>query len=259
MQQVGELTERYNQYCLAEDDQVKQGLLYDILSQHKFVKSGAVEELDLPQHRFEIQRFQLDVRGFQRWLNRTSEGKVFRSVGGGVSDDALYTLSPMLRELLPRGLHSVLAFPKEGIDAGMTQLWFRGIPKFTGLLEGDEDEQSNSHQANFFYGGSSIDQADHLFMTRKSNGENAKMSLVVIDGVRYMLAGSKNTCLIWPAAEPSEKYYPLAQGVHDIGCHVGAVLSEWYRSKTEAGQDALFDEFTQAGYTTMMAELNRPW
>ena len=100
----------------------------------------------------QVVRYQLDVRGFQKWIQKTDEGKQFKAIAGGVSDDALYTLSPMLRDLLPRGLHSVLALPKEG-DGSMTKFWFCGIPKFTGLEARDEDEDSNSHQANFFYGG----------------------------------------------------------------------------------------------------------
>ena len=146
----GEIPAKYEQFKSSSTEAERSGLLLEILNSHPFVKKGGVEVTECPEHRFESRRFQLDVRGFQKWI-RTEEGRGFKDIAGGVSDDALYTLSPMLRELLPRGLHSILALPKE--DLRMTQLWFRGIPKFTGLEANDEDEASNSHQANFFYGG----------------------------------------------------------------------------------------------------------
>ena len=107
-----------------------------------------------------------------------------------MTDDGLYTISPILREVLPRGLHSITAQvssrPSVIISlnvvfggfkvilllqpktAGVqpSQLWFRGIYKFTGLSANDEDEASNSHDANFFHGGRTLTDAAHLFVTR---------------------------------------------------------------------------------------------
>ena len=148
----GPIPEKFAAFSAAGTAAERDALLLEILEEHPFVKKGNIEVSERPQHRFEIRRFQLDVRKFQKWIQKDEVGKTFREIAGGVSDDGLYTLSPILRVILPRGTHSVKVVPKEGEGAPTTFL-FRGIPKFTGLEARDEDEDSNSHQANFFYGG----------------------------------------------------------------------------------------------------------
>ena len=112
----------------------------------------------------------------------------------------------------------------------------------------------------------SFEDAHHLFVTRKSNGENANMGFVEIDEVQYLIAGSKNTCLIWPADSPSTEYFCSARELDlvnavgsDIGPNVADILSTWYLQKTDAEQQAMFGEWCQGGMGTIMGELNRPW
>ena len=64
----------------------------------------------------------------------------------------------------------------------------------------------------FFYGGKSWSDADFFVETEKSNGENAKLAVARVPphGDIFLVAGSKNTCLIWPADEASTDHYAAA-------------------------------------------------
>ena len=98
---------------------------------------------------------------------------------------------------------------QKGRDEFEESFWFRGIPKFTGLTAQDEDEVSNSHQHSFFYRGKTMSDARGFYETLKSNGENAKLSLRVLNGVVYLISGSKGTCMIWPADSAASKFYDV--------------------------------------------------
>lgn len=76
----------------------------------------------------------------------------------------------------------------------------RGLNKFTGLTATDEDDVSSASDQKrlFFESQRSHTESDTLFVTNKSNGENAKGTVRLIGGVWWLLAGSKNTCLPCP-------------------------------------------------------------
>ena len=85
----------------------------------------------------------------------------------------------------------------------------RGLDKFTGLTAADEDEVSDAtdHKSLFFAGGVAYTDAQTLFVTTKSNGENAKATLRKVGGQWWVLAGSKNVCLLTPLeTNPRELY-----------------------------------------------------
>ncbi|KNC52583.1 uncharacterized protein AMSG_08445 [Thecamonas trahens ATCC 50062] len=85
----------------------------------------------------------------------------------------------------------------------------RGLDKFTGLTATDEDDVSEAPERKrlFFAGGRSHLEADTLFVTTKSNGENAKATLREIGGEWWVLAGSKNVCLACPVATDPRTVY----------------------------------------------------
>ena len=92
------------------------------------------------------------------------------------------------------------------------------------------------------------------------------MALVLVDNVKYLMAGSKNTCLIWPADTPSQIIFAPKQSTDtvqaagsDIGGNVAALFSAWYLEKSAEEQEAMFREWCQGGMCTIMGELNRPW
>jgi len=191
-----------------------------------------------------------------------------------------YTLSPMLRVLLPRGLHFVRVKQK-GQDEFQQSFFFRGIPKFTGLTAQDEDEVSNSHQHSFLYKDYKMNDAHGFYETLKSNGENAKLSLRVLNDVVYLISGSKGTCMIWPAESPSSKFYDVETPMSfanakksgsleaanvfvgskfDSGAHIANAYSNWYlHTLNEQGRKNFVHSFLKNNFQTIMGEINRPW
>eukprot|EP00939_MAST-03C_sp_MAST-3C-sp1_P002212 g2212.t1 len=276
-----------------------KGKIFDakltILREHPFVRAKSKQTIGadnpLYEHAFDVYGFSCDVWKFRKWL-RGKDGRPYLKLAGGPSDDGLYTLSAMIRKILPRGLHYVEATHKKKLAAVPPdateeerpvphKFWFRGIPKFTGLVASDEDESSNSHEstASFFYRGKTLKEAVSFAQTLKSNGENAKLSLRILDDVLYLLAGSKNTCLVWPGAEPSTKFYrasaPTALDVlatatdletstnrndeHEPAANIARIFSEWFLASDAAKRRAFVDAFRKREFATIMAEVNRPW
>ena len=170
-----------------------------VLRAHPFVKETAVVTVELPAHVFTLSGFSLNVKAFMKWLN-TPSGRPFKARAGGFSDDGLYTISRLLRTLLPRGYHRVAATNRATGAVAVTA--FVGIRKFTGLGAGDEDEESNStdDSSAFFFGSATMADATTLWRTLKSNGENAKFMVWRLDGTDYLLAGSKVRCLVGHAS-----------------------------------------------------------
>ena len=82
---------------------------------------------------------------------------------------------------------------------------------------------------NFFYRGKKMKDASVVYMTEKSNGENAKFGVTEISGVRFLIAGSKNTCYCWPASEDSLTYHKDA-GITIPAPFICATYSKWFRS-----------------------------
>ena len=206
-QEQGEILSMFAKFKSSESESERTKLCLSMLTKHPFVKAKTKVTIERELHTFEVQGFVTDPWKLRKWL-RSKEGKQFSSVAGGVSDDALYTLSPLLRAILPRGLH-LIRVKQKGHDEFGESFWFRGIPKFTGLTAQDEDEVSNSHQHSFFYRGKTMSDARGFYETLKSNGENAKLSLRVLNGVVYLISGSKGTCMIWPADSAASKFYDV--------------------------------------------------
>jgi len=225
--------------------------IIEILKAHPFIRPMEPTVLNYPEHRFTIQGYGLHLSKFRKWLK--NDGYKFKSVAGGVSDDGLYTVSPLLREVMPRGFHYIVATHKE--TSRTSTFVFRGIPKFTGLEEVDEDEKSNSYQNNFFFRGKSLADGAEAFETEKSNGENAKLGFATLDGVDYLVSGSKNIANIWPAEEPSEDYYPHMREIP--ASTIAMVYSKWYRSQCDEAKIIFKACMSRCG--TIMGEINCPW
>eukprot|EP00750_Incisomonas_marina_P028136 INCI648.4.p1 GENE.INCI648.4~~INCI648.4.p1 ORF type:complete len:583 (+),score=95.29 INCI648.4:189-1937(+) len=231
-----------------------------LLVAHPFVKAREVEH-QTTDHRFHIVGFSCDVWSFRKWL-KTPDGAPLKSKAGGVSDDGLYTLSALLREVLPRGLHLLTATHEK--TGNVTTFGFRGIPKFSGLVASDEDEESHAEAAMFFFDGQTMEDVKEVYVTEKSNGENAKLSVRVLDGVDYLLAGSKQTCFIWPAAQPFAEAYPraepLAEGEDENipGRTIATLFEDWFHSLAPELSRRVADEVFVANQT-IVAEVNRPW
>ena len=101
-------------------------------------------------------------------------------------------------------------------------------------------------------------------MTEKSNGENAKLSLIRIDDLLYAIAGSKTTCAIWPADRDYFEFYPLKEGERPEGNYpvqtICKIYSEWLRGLSTEQLRSFEDEFAKHGdMATIIAELNREW
>ncbi|GAB5353899.1 hypothetical protein AAMO2058_000073700 [Amorphochlora amoebiformis] len=193
----------------------------------------------------------LNVFKFRKWLN--GQGKPYKKAAGGMSDDGLYTVSPKLRELMPRGLHEVKFIGKDSC----TTVLFRGIPKFSGLVASDEDEESNASASIFFYDGQSLQDAGRFYVTAKSNGENAKLGCRIIEGTTYLFAGSKNTCMVWPALIPRGEIQPATD--HNIPAQFICLLwSHWYLKLSGEQQKAFATQMTEK-FGTIMGEINTPW
>ena len=60
----------------------------------KLTKLDFYEKCDdeaICSHSFQVQGFALDIHKFSKWIR--NEGRQYRNIAGGVSDDGLYTLS----------------------------------------------------------------------------------------------------------------------------------------------------------------------
>ena len=85
------------------------------------------------------------------------------------------------------GLILLLIRNPSACAGNVTTFGFRGIPKFSGLVASDEDEESHAEAAMFFFDGQTMEDVKEVYVTEKSNGENAKLSVRVLDGVDYLL------------------------------------------------------------------------
>ena len=235
-----------------------------LLGQHPMVTKTGTKMEEHEAHCFNITGFKVNPHKYRKW-EKTPEGReYFKKTGnkktGPGFDDTVYANCPMLRAALPRGCHVV-----EALDAATGVLVacyvFKGIPKFSGLQPTDEDEDSPVTANDFFINGKGIGDANVVFATEKSNGENAKIWGFVVGGVRYLLTGSKNTVTATPVDASDALDASLS---HDGGDHdeypwstIRRVVLQWYRSMTEEQRDLLFELFENFG--TLLAEINRPW
>ena len=234
--------------------------LRELLKEHPFVRSETTL-FEHEVHKFEQVGFTIDMWKFRAWL-KLEEGKLYKKLTGTGVDDTVYLISNLLRTYLPRGLHIVTATNKE--TNAETVFMFRGIPKFSGLTSTDEDEDSSASAGAFFFGGRTLEDVKTAYVTEKSNGENAKLSLIRIDGILYAIAGSKTTCEIWPADRDYFEFYQLKEGERPEGDYpvqtICKIYSEWLRGLSTEQLQAFEAEFVKHGYmATIIAELNREW
>ena len=89
------------------------------------------------------------------------------------------------------------------------QILFFGIPKFSGASKDDDDDLTGAKKTDFFKAdnfltpGKSLKDVSQIFVTEKSNGENAKVGIVLIEGKVYLWSGSKQTVTITdPVVDP---------------------------------------------------------
>lgn len=134
----GEVAEAFAAHVAAPHDVDTAVRVFEL---HPFVRRREPQTVVWADHTFAIVGYSLNIKAFAKWL-KTPEGAPFKSKAGGMSDDGLYTVSPLLRRMLPRGFHRVEA--TNARTGAKFRTAFVGLRKFTGLGAGDEDEESNS-------------------------------------------------------------------------------------------------------------------
>ena len=254
----GEVKEAYEAYCKAETASDKHALLLKVVKMHPFVKERKPVYFKYLKHSVRVTGYVLDVWRFRKWLS-SKAGREFKSKAGGMSDDGLYTVSPVLRELMPRGLHEVVFEQKEPKAGSVpaTRMLFRGIPKFSGLSAQDEDEISNASAGIFFFDGKRLADAGAFYLTAKSNGENAKFSAALVDGTKYLISGSKTTCRVWPADDNVTDHFPNPKRELPAD-FISLVYSDWFLKLSRSDRDRFIKAMTER-FGTVMAEINTPW
>lgn len=259
---VAELFKRY--MSLTHNDDAYINTLVNILSQHRLVRSKKLE-IKTSKHNFTVEGFKPNVREFSAWV-KTKEGKPYQKLAKE-GDDALYRISKVLRNCLPRGCHAV-SIEDKARNKIRTCL-FRGIRKFTGLVSSDdgddpESDLSGAYAYEHYFRKKSIKHVSSFFSTHKSNGENAKLSVLVVEGTRYLMSGSKTTCNIWPADEPFCKHQPdpdPSNAHPNAGYTIGCIYSNWFLTRSKKIQDEYFREMwtSKSGNKVIIGEVNRPW
>lgn len=259
---VAELFKFYMSLDINSDHKEYTSKLVEILVKHRLVRNQKLE-IRTSKHNFTVQGFKPNAREFSAWV-KTSEGKPYNKLTKQ-GDDGLYRISRVLRNCLPRGCHAVWIEDKAGKK--IQTCLFRGMRKFTGLVSSDDGEDATSdleisHQD--YFRKKTIKDVSTYFSTHKSNGENAKLSVLVAEGTRYLMSGSKNTCKIWPADEPFCNHHtdPDTPDAHPNAGHtIGCLYSNWFRTRSKKIQDKYFSEMwsSKIGNKVMMGEVNRPW
>ena len=179
--------------------------------------------------------------------------------GQKAPDEKLYASSRVLQCLFPRGV-SVLS--KDGVPQNL----FFGIPKFSGASKDDDDDLTGAKKTDFFKAdnfltpGKSLKDVRQIFVTEKSNGENAKVGLVLIEGKVYLWSGSKQTVTITdPEVDP--ELCGLTQEEHSPypGNTIAQMWWNYWNSLSEASKTYLEGEVSSGNITTIMGEINTPW
>ena len=80
----------------------------------------------------------------------------------------------------------------------------------------------------------------------------AKVAAIHFDNTVYLLAGSKNTCLVWPADAPAPAERPEAV----LPCRIAAVVSQWLLGLAPDRRRSFLDDCLAHG--TLMGEFNAP-
>jgi len=147
---------------------------------------------------------------------------------------------------MPRGLSRFNFCNAPSVD-----ILIRGFRKFTGLTADDEDEESGatSRRESFFFSSAT---ARSFSVTTKSNGENGKFAVRRLHGTTLLFAGSKNTCIVWPASEDVTKLNPAVDETVP-GPRIAAAMQRLWRGWSPEEQDAFV---AAAGHAVLMCEYN---
>jgi hypothetical protein len=167
-------------------------------------------------------------------------------------DDGIYQAVKCMVDLLPRGL-SIVSFYDSDSDSTQTTMLY-GFKKFSGME--DDDNSINLKKADKYFRNGTSSDATHFMETEKSNGENAKWTIRRIFGKVWILAGSKNTCKVFPLGMSRGDFDAMFPIVDDQDyCHM--ILNEVY--KIFANPDINMTEFIETIITNqfvIMGELN---
>lgn len=106
-------------------------------------------------------------------------------------DDYTYLHNPELIELVPRG-YSVLTW-----NDGTTEE-LKGLPKFDGTTNLDEDENTSLIPSDFFDTWKNVQTS----FQEKANGKMAIFKIIVKDGIEYIFGGSKNVHIVHELSKP---------------------------------------------------------
>ena len=169
-----------------------------------------------------------------------------------ISDDGIYEALDYMRKLLPRGL-AIVTFQHDGETETVTLFGFR---KFSGM-EDDSEEKINLEKAERYFRKGSMSNVTHFMKTNKSNGENAKWTFKTVFDKIWVLAGSKNTCKVFPLGLNPQHWYPV-QSNNDYG---NIIANEVYNMLEQMDAKEKLDEFVKhilRNSYVLMGELNHP-
>ena len=129
----------------------------------------------------------------------------------GVADPSgtAFAASPIVSECLHRGTHFVHVF----VDNILIKSFFvLGAPKFSGMNEGDDDDDQNMTSEMFCCDGKSVSDCAFAMTTEKANGINGKGRIDVIkyNSGSFVLVsvGTKGTLTFFPLMANYDELYP---------------------------------------------------
>ena len=169
-----------------------------------------------------------------------------------ISDDGIYEQLPYMNKLMPRGLSFVTFIDEEGNKETVV---FFGFRKFSGM-EDDEETIDNDKVNNYFRKGTMAD-VTHFIETDKSNGENAKWTILNIFGKNWVFAGSKNTCKVFPLSEDPREWYPI-NSIEDYGNIIAFEVYGILNKLKDSGKLDEFVDYITKNKFIIMGELNHP-
>lgn len=250
------LQETLQSLAVAQSADEREAALIEVLRAHPWVdvrgrlESDKAAKLGAEIGSYIEEHFRLRVYGkkgsFNDWLK--NEGRPFLKEAGGCSDDGIYTLSAVLRNCMPRGL-SLFTFHDL-----RKKVLIRGFRKFTGLKAEDEDEDSGATgiKEDFYFKQGS--DADSFSVTSKSNGENGKFAVRLMEGTPLLFSGSKNTCCVWRADRDVNESFSPASG-YIPGRKIANMVQEIWHGWNPSVRDAFVDRVAVYNWTLML-EIN---
>ena len=208
---------------------------------HPWVKVGKGRPAHVsavhPGHHMTVYNCSVDPKKFGQWWR--AQGRSMRDIKGG--DDQVYASSALLRAFLPRGFAALRftrgpaadaawaadaatkeprafdldAFATEVADSNVSWELLVGLRKFIGLTEYDEDADEDqevvvTEEVGCYTRGRNRAQTATFTVTEKSNGENGRLAAREVFGMRYCLAGSKNSVRAWAITQDGRLVDALA-------------------------------------------------